>query len=312
MTPTQPIVSDAKRAARIGMDIGGSKIAAVSLDEDARIEAEATLPVAMGAAGVLDTAAGLVAELAERTGRAPSDFASLGVGVPGQVQRPRGTVRHAYNLEIEEMELGELLSARTGIPVSVDNDVTAASIGAAHLMGLDGTIAYLNLGTGLAAGIIIDGRARRGANGVAGEIGHLPIDPLGRPCNCGQVGCLETVAGGMALRNHWPAGGADPGRRLLRAVEAGDDDARRAFDLLVSGTARAIRVLGLTIDPDTVVIGGGLRLLGAPLIDGIRRTLETWEAETSFFAQLGMSRRLHVLPEGSPAAAVGAALASRA
>ncbi|MFC6235824.1 ROK family protein, partial [Leucobacter soli] len=199
MTPTQPIVSDAKRAARIGMDIGGSKIAAVSLDEDARIEAEATLPVAMGAAGVLDTAAGLVAELAERTGRAPSDFASLGVGVPGQVQRPRGTVRHAYNLEIEEMELGELLSARTGIPVSVDNDVTAASIGAAHLMGLDGTIAYLNLGTGLAAGIIIDGRARRGANGVAGEIGHLPIDPLGRPCNCGQVGCLETVAGGMAL-----------------------------------------------------------------------------------------------------------------
>ncbi|MFC6236081.1 ROK family protein, partial [Leucobacter soli] len=106
--------------------------------------------------------------------------------------------------------------------------------------------------------------------------------------------------------------GADPGRRLLRAVEAGDDDARRAFDLLVSGTARAIRVLGLTIDPDTVVIGGGLRLLGAPLIDGIRRTLETWEAETSFFAQLGMSRRLHVLPEGSPAAAVGAALASRA
>lgn len=298
-------------APQIGMDIGGSKIAAVVLDDAGRVEESLTVPTGFGAERVLVAATGLVSELAARTGRTVADFGSIGVGVPGQVDRGRGLLRHAYNIGIEELALGGLLQERVGIPVSIDNDVTAAAIGAAHLMRLEGTIAYLNLGTGLAAGYVVDGRPLRGATGVAGEIGHLPIDPLRRPCPCGQQGCLETVASGIALKTYWPAGGEHPGRTLLAAIDAGDEDARLALDLLISGAASAVRLLGFSLDPDTVVIGGGLRLIGAPLIDGIRSRIERWEAESPFFGQLGMSRRLEVLPEESPAAAVGAAIASR-
>ncbi len=297
--------------AQIGMDIGGTKTAGLVLDRDGRIEAEVTVRTPSGIDGVLDTAAQVVATLAERTGRTVQDFASIGVGVPGQVDRAKGYLRYAYNIGIEQIDLAAQIEKRTGIPVSIDNDVTAAAIGAVHLMQLGGTVAYLNLGTGLAAGYVVDGLPIRGETGVAGEIGHLPIDSLGRPCPCGQFGCLETVASGSGLKTYWPAGGDHPGRVLLSAIAAGDADAQFALDHLVEGAASAIRVLGFTLDPGTLVIGGGLRLVGDPVIEGIRSTLRRWEAESPFFAQLHMSERIQVLPEDSPAAAVGAAIASR-
>lgn len=314
MTPTDPTLSGTESVAtgpvQIGMDIGGSKTAAVAISASGEIEASLSVPTLGGIDGVLDTAELVLASLAERTGRSVAEFTALGVGVPGQVDRVAGVVRHAYNIGINELDLGARLSERTGIPVSVENDVTAAAIGAAHLMHLDGVVAYLNLGTGLAAGFVIDGRPLRGATGGAGEIGHLPVDRRQRPCPCGQLGCLETVASGSALKTYWPAGGEHPGRELLGAVEAGDVEARSALDHLVDGAASAIRILGLTLDPNTVVIGGGLRFLGDPLLHGIRDTLARWEHESPFFGQLVMSRRLQVLPADSPAAATGAAIAS--
>ncbi|WP_449281080.1 ROK family protein [Leucobacter sp.] len=293
----------------IGMDIGGSKTEAVALDDAGTVVASIRLPSEQGAEGVLRTAEQAVAELARRTDRRVDEFVSIGVGIPGQVDRDRGEVRNAYNLGIELLPLTARLGERTGLPVGIDNDVTAAAMGAAHLMGLSGTVAYLNLGTGLAAGYVVDGRPLRGAHGVAGEIGHLPVDPLARPCPCGQRGCLETVASGSALRSSWPAGGEHPGHTLLAAADAGDEEARAAFDHLVRGAAASVRVLVLTLDPGTVVIGGGLRLLGARLFDGLRDTLERWSAESPFLARLDLSRRVQVLPEDSSAAAVGAALA---
>lgn len=296
--------------AQIGMDIGGSKTEAVVLDGDGEVEASVRIPTARGDDGVVETAVRALGALAEQTGCAVSDFGSVGVGVPGQVDRARGSVHHAYNIGVEALDLGSAIGARTGLAVSLDNDVTAAAIGAAHLMHLDGTVAYLNLGTGLAAGLVVEGRPLRGARGVAGEIGHLPIDPLRRPCPCGQRGCLETVASGSALRRYWPAGGEHPGRSLLAAAAAGDLDARYAFDHLVTGAAACVRVLGLTVDPHAVVIGGGLRLLGAPLVEGVTAALRDWEAESPFLARLGLADRVLLLPDDSPAAAIGAALAS--
>ena len=307
MTPSP---ASAPTDAQIGMDIGGSKTAAVVLDAQGNVEDSLVVPTAPGIENVLDTAAQLVVTLAERTGRSTRDFTSIGVGVPGQVERETGMLRNSYNIGIEELALGPILSERTGIPVLVDNDVTAAAIGAAHLLGLTGTVAYLNLGTGLAAGFVINGQPLRGAAGLAGEIGHLPISELRRACPCGQIGCLETAASGSALKTYWPAGGDHPGRVLISAIEAGDEGAKAALENLIEGAASAIRVLGLSLDPDPLVIGGGLRMIGAPLIDGIRGRLREWEAESPFFAQLQMSERLQVLPEDSEAAAVGAAISS--
>ncbi|GAA1602693.1 ROK family protein [Leucobacter chromiireducens] len=295
-------------ALRIGMDIGGSKTEAVALDPAGRVVATTRLHTTGGTEGVLSTAVAAIDALARNTNRSVGDFAAVGIGIPGQIDREAGVVRHAYNIGIDHLPLAAQLAERTGLAITLDNDVTAAAIGAAHLMELSGTLAYLNLGTGLSAGLVVNGVPLRGAHGVTGEIGHLPVDPLGRPCPCGQRGCLETVASGSALKTFWPAGGDHPGRVLLGAVDAGDPDATAAFENLVRGAASCVRLLVLAMDPHTVVIGGGLRLLGPRLIDGIRATLEGWAAESPFLAELELSGRVQVLASDSPAAAVGAAL----
>lgn len=295
----------------VGMDIGGTKTAAVVIDAAGVLGASTHLPTATGNDGVLLTAERAITDLAEQSGCEIGDFASVGIGVPGQVDPRRGEIRYAYNLRVEALALAALLGERTGLEVSIDNDVTAAAIGAAHLMGLDGCIAYVNLGTGLSAGIVVDGHPWRGARGQAGEIGHLPIDPRQRPCPCGQRGCLETVASGSALKTYWPAGGEHPGWKLAGAAEQGDEAAREALDLLIDGAASAVRAVGVTIAPDTVVIGGGLRMIGDPLIEGIRGRLAMWEHASSFLAGFELSDRLQALPQGTPAATVGAALSPR-
>ena len=295
----------------VGMDIGGTKTAAVVIDEAGELGASTRLPTAQGAEGVLQTAERAIAELAAQTGCDPSVFASVGIGIPGQVDPELGEVRFAYNLGVESLALASLLGERTGLSVSLDNDVTAAAIGATHLMGLTGSVAYLNLGTGLSAGIVVDGHPWRGAHGLAGEIGHLAVDPRQRPCPCGQFGCLETVASGSALKTYWPAGGEHPGWVLAEAAERGDPDAVQALELLIEGAAGAVRALGVTLAPDAVVIGGGLRKVGAPLVDGVRERLAQWEAGSSFFASFSLSQRLRVVPLGMPAATVGAALSPR-
>ncbi|GAA2842339.1 putative NBD/HSP70 family sugar kinase [Leucobacter komagatae] len=294
---------------RIGLDIGGTKIEGIALDPSGEIVARALVPTVPGPEGVLSASAELVTRLARESGHALASFAGVGIGIPGQVDRATGTVRNAYNMGLSSLALGPELAALVGVPVSVDNDVTAAAIGAASIMRLEGTVAYLNLGTGLAAGITVDGVPVRGADGFAGEIGHLAIDPRGRACPCGQRGCLETVASGSALKTYWPAGGEHPGRTLVAAVAAGDAEAKQALDFLIDGAAQTIRVLGLTVNPGAFVVGGGLRLLGAPLFDGIRAQLAEWSEASEFIAALRFPERLLVLPEGSPAAAIGAAVA---
>lgn len=292
------------------MDIGGTKVEAIALDDSGAIAGHTRTATIPGADGILDTAAALVSELAQQTERDPRDFASIGIGIPGQIERSQGLVRHAVNIGIESLPLAALLQARTGVPVTVDNDVTAAAIGAAHLMGLTGSVAYLNLGTGLAAGFVLDGHPLRGEHDTAGEIGHFAVDPLGRPCLCGQLGCLETVASGSALKRFWAGAGEHPGRTLLPAITAGDTDAQQAFENLVRGTATCVQLLGLTLDPGTVVIGGGLRQLGDPLFDAVARQLDAWAERSPFIDQLKLSARVQRLAADSPAAAAGAALAA--
>nr|WP_142120875.1 ROK family protein [Rarobacter faecitabidus] len=296
---------------RVGIDIGGTKTQAVALADSGEIAASVTLPTMRGEDAVLATTTSSVVALAATAGRELGEFSSIGIGIPGHVDRVGGRVRNAVNLGVRSLELGPALRERFGIPVEIDNDVTAAAAGAAHLMSLSGTVAFLNLGTGLAAGIVVDGVAWRGQAGAAGEIGHLPVDPHGLECPCGQRGCLETIASGAGLRRAWPAGGAHPGRGLVRAMESGDADARRAFEGLVSGAAGCVRILALSIDPQTIVIGGGLSRLGEPLRQALGATLREWSGTSPFIADLKLPERVQFLPENTPAAAVGAALVSR-
>lgn len=297
-------------ALRLGIDIGGTKTEAVAIDGEGRPAHRVRLATGHGSAAVLDTAVRAANELERLAG---ASFASVGVGIPGMVTPQSGLVRHAVNLGFEELELGSLLGERLGKPVLVENDVKAATLGAYRLLGPGipdetGSMAYLNLGTGVAAGFVVGGALWRGARGTAGEIGHIPVDPQGSVCACGQRGCLETVASGSAVARLWPTSDPFPAHALFQAAAGGDRGALSVVRRLAGGVATAVRLLVLTLDVDTVVVGGGLAQLGDRLVSAVRGTLVEWGEASSFVAALRLPERVRLLPDGMPAAAVGAAL----
>jgi glucokinase len=219
-------------------------------------------------------------------------------------------VSHAVNLGLggDWLPLAERLAESTGAAVMVENDVRAATWGAHVLSGAD-DLGYLSIGTGLAAGFVLGGVLRRGAHGASGEIGHLPVDPDGRLCSCGQRGCLETTAAASALTAAWPADGEmSPAVALFAAAGAGDPDAIAVRDRFCARVADAVRVLGLAVDPATIIIGGGITDLGEPLLAAVTAALRAQTDTSPFLAALDLAARLRLLPAGVPVGAVGAAM----
>lgn len=295
-------------AIRIGMDVGGTKTEGVAVDAQGTILARLRRPTQWGPdaviAGIVETTRALAAE----AGFAASDIASVGVGVPGLVDATEGRVLHAVNLGVESLEIGRLAGAEIGAPIFVENDVKAAALGAAALRADTAPMAYLNLGTGVAAGIVTGGRLWRGSRGIAGEVGHIPVDPQGRVCGCGQRGCIETLCGGGAVGRAWGRGGEYPVRDVYDAADAGDPQALELRSGIARGAAAAVSVLVLTADVETVVIGGGLTALADRLAPDLRAALRANAASSPFIASLHLDERFELLAFGSPVAPLGAAL----
>lgn len=294
---------------RVGVDIGGTKTDAVAIDERDRVVGQVKVPTGFGGRAIVEVTAEAVTSLAASLGVAVTDFESVGIGIPGAIDSDAGRVSHAVNLGVEDLALGPELAARLGVHVRVENDVNAAAVGAFHLLGLpaDHSMAYLNLGTGLAAGLVLRGQLWRGSRGTAGEIGHIPVNPDGPICTCGQRGCLETVASGGAVSRQWPSTSERPVQALFEAADAGDPAAIAVRSSLIENIAAAVRVLVLTVDVDTVVIGGGISSLGEPLLSGVGDVLRGWAATSPFLASLELPERVQLVPPGFSAAAVGAA-----
>ncbi|HEY9498419.1 MAG TPA: ROK family protein [Terrimesophilobacter sp.] len=304
---------------RIGVDIGGTKTDAVAIDAGGAMVQQLRLTTGYGSEAVLQTAVDAVTRVAELAGIAVRDAESIGVGVPGRVDSAAGLVAHAVNLGVDGLDLGGELSARLGVAVRIENDVNAAALGAYYRLEADGwsaahdhSMAYLNLGTGLAAGIVIAGRLWRGSRGTAGEIGHIPVDPGGPKCPCGQRGCLELMASGSAIARQWPTDHPKPAQHLFAAADAGDPLAREVRQRLLESVASAVRVLVLTVDVDMVVIGGGISTLGSPLLHGVKAVLAHRATQSPFLASLELADRVQLVPAGFPSAAVGAALVGAA
>jgi predicted NBD/HSP70 family sugar kinase len=295
---------------RLGVDIGGTKTAAVVLGPSGDVQAAATAPSGRGPRDVVSQAAH-VAHLAMAQVGGPAAVTSVGVCIPGLVDPATGTVRHAVNLDVEELDLRSELGSTLGTDLAVENDVKAAAVGVHHLRGLDPreTLAYLNLGTGLAAAVVHAGEVVRGADGVAGEIGHLPFGG-GMLCACGQTGCLETVASGSALLRMWPQA-PELDWDLAAAVDRGDRTALLAAMSLHQGVALAVQVLVLAAGAQLVVIGGGLARLGRPLLDGVRAEQLRRAADSPLLASLRLDERIELLAPGTPVAAIGAARLGR-
>jgi predicted NBD/HSP70 family sugar kinase len=299
-----------------GLDIGGTKTLAVAVDRAGHTRAEVRLPTdATGGPGLQATSIEAIRQLAAAAGRPLEAIAAIGVGVPGIVDRDDGTMRHAVNLGVgdEPVDLaGPLRELIGGRPVIVANDVNVAALGAAEAFETSADVAYLSVGTGIAVGFFLHGEMHIGARGIAGEIGHLPIDPDGPRCECGQRGCLEAVASGSAIARRWqaPDGGPGDAAGLFAAAESGDERAIGLRDEICGHLATAVALVAHTVDPELIVLGGGVAEAGRPLLDGVRAALRA-RAATPLIAALDLPARLTIVPPGVPVGALGAARAAR-
>ncbi|PVU82192.1 sugar kinase [Cellulomonas sp. WB94] len=299
----------------VGLDIGGTKVDGVLLDATSSVRGTLRAATVRGTDGVVACASQVVRELAAAAGIDTADLTGVGVGVPGLVDPRTGSVSHAVNLgmDLSDVPLGAFLAtALDGVTVRVENDVNAAALGAAHLLGLGADLAYLALGTGVAVGVVLDGRLRRGYRGGAGEIGHVPYEPAGPLCACGQRGCLELYASGSTLDAAWPVGpGLRASHEVFEAAAAGDPRAVGVRDAFVEAVAAAVRLVVLTYDVERVVLGGGVAEVGEPLLDAVRAVLRRQADVSGLLRSLAIADRVLLAPTGAPVAAVGAALAVR-
>ncbi len=286
---------------RVGVDIGGSKVAVLVVDQADAVLARRSVPAA---SAVPDEAiaqiASVIRETVAEAGGTMADVAAVGLGVPGRVDSATGDVTFAVNLGWQHLPLGRRLEAALGVPCVVENDVRAAAVGLhrdAGYRAVDDLI-YLGIGTGISAGVVLDGRLHRGVRGMAGEIGHVVLDPDGADCACGLRGCFETIAAGAgiarAARAAIEAGEpttleAQPqatAADVFAAAEKGDRLATRLVDAAAAAIARMVHELVLAYDVELVVIGGGISRAGAPLLERIQAGLARIAAPSAFAAEL--------------------------
>lgn len=298
---------------RVGLDVGGTKIAAIILDEDAKILARVRRSTKHGVSGLLHSVISAIEELLEISNASASNLKTIGMGIPGLVDAEAGVVQHAVNLGIgdESVDMRSALTERfPSAQVFVENDLNVGALGAAALLDLgDVDLAYLAIGTGLAAGFVFKGVPRSGPRGAAGEIGHIPVDPFGEKCACGQRGCLETIVSGTAIARHWSTTESRPAPAVLfEEADKGNAAAVKVRNEFVAGVASAIRMIALSVDVDTVVLGGGVSELGAPLLSLVEEALRTQARGSRLLESLELDRHVQLLPAGSAVAAVGAAL----
>ncbi|HEX5074730.1 MAG TPA: ROK family glucokinase [Gemmatimonadaceae bacterium] len=280
----------------IGVDLGGTNIVAGAMPEDGSREvAMRSEPTRadQGAEAVVDRIARMIdtviAETIAETNARREDFAGVGIGSPGPLDRERGIVIVTPNLGWRNFPLRDEISKRVGLPASLDNDANCATLGewwcgaakgARHVIGI-------TIGTGIGGGLILDGRLYHGASDVAGEIGHTTIDSTGRRCNCGNYGCLEAYASGPAIaeRAREALAGGEPSvllkmvnddlkkitaQLVYDAAKKDDDVARQVVretaNFLGAGVANLLNIF----NPNVVVIAGGVTQAGAPLFEPLR------------------------------------------
>lgn len=253
---------------RLGLDLGGTNVKAVVLEEDevawqGQLETEAD----RGPAHVVER----LATLGRRAIDATGTVASVGITVPGAYDAERGVALVLPNVpgDWERQPLVAPLSNELGARGTLINDARAFALAESRLGAGRGasTSLYVVLGTGVGGGIVIDGRLHLGLAGSAGEIGHVTADPDGPVCGCGAQGCVEAFAGANAIE---AAAGKATAEEAAEAAEAGDERAleafRRAGRALGIGIASAIHLVA----PDRVVIGGGVARAGEILLGPMR------------------------------------------
>ena len=309
---------------RIGIDMGGTKIAAGIVGDDGGIAAQMSVPTGEpDALRIAETTTDLIRRILARSGVSEKEISSIGIGVPGTADQETGMIEYANNLGMENVPFLELLQpCFPHTPMALENDANAAAY-AEYLFGAGRgcrSMVMITLGTGIGAGIILNGSLYEGINYAAGELGHMVIEVDGRPCNCGRRGCFEQYASSLALVAAAQAAMSEAPESLLWELCRGDSslmDGKLFFEAVRRCDAAALHVLGRYteylaigiidvvnfIQPELVVIGGGISREGELLLAPVRERM----ASVGYARLSRHQTRLESALLGNDAGIIGAA-----
>lgn len=311
-----------KKTFFIGIDLGGTAIKIALVDQDGRIidKTEASTPK-NGSAAVIEKMHQMMKQITSHNQIEFQTINGIGIGVPGFVDLSRGYIYELVNLGWKDVPLKQHLQQQTGLPVFVENDANAAALGEMWTGAGEGAkyLVMVTLGTGIGGGVVINGEVLHGANGMAGEIGHIAMLPEeGPPCNCGKTGCLETLSSASAVARMGRQAAEDGSSPALQALYKGNGtiSARDVVEAAAQGDQAALDIisksayylgLGLShiansINPDKIVIGGGLSKAGDILFDPVKESF-------ALFSLNRVNEACEIVPAqlGNDAGVVGAA-----
>ena len=311
----------------IGIDLGGTKIAAGVTDKDGKILAEAATPTLAQRPyqEVVRDMADCALKALQQSGHSLAEVGTIGVGIPGVAENKNGVVIFCTNLGWHDVPLREELQKHIDKPVYIDNDATVAALAESRAgVSKDAhSSIFLTLGTGVGGGIVFDGKPWTGAHGVGTELGHITMEIDGIPCTCGKRGCLERYCSATALirmgreaaAEHPDSliltmAGGEPdninGKIVVDAARQGDPAALSVFDRYTTYLALAVNNVVTFLDPEVIVLGGGVSQAGAFLADAVREKVPG----LLLFKALSFGR-LELAVLGNEAGIIGAAMLGR-
>ena len=269
----------------IGVDLGGTNIAVGLINEDGKILTKKSIPtdIENGCDAIMENISELCSDVCETYGIAINEVEKIGIGIPGTVSQKTGMVMYSCNLPFEKVNIREIISQKCGRPVTVLNDADAAAYG--EYIAADskaGSFICITLGTGIGAGIIINGRIYNGFNSAGAEIGHITLIKDGIQCSCGRSGCWEKYASASALVSQTKeALKKNPdsimanykeidGKTAFRAAEKGDLTAKEVVNKYIEYVAEGLVNVVNIFQPEQLVIGGGISREGEAFVSKIR------------------------------------------
>jgi glucokinase len=276
--PTMTSLEPQRATTRVvGVDVGGTKIAAALVTRDGSIEGRVEQPTDVSSEEALLLQLDAIVEEV-RSG----DVAALGFGIPSRIDQRRGRAVASVNVPLMNVDFRDRMRAQHGLPVSIDNDANAAAIAEWRTGAAQGArdVVMLTLGTGVGGGLILDGKPYRGATGSGAELGHVVVELDGPQCRCGGRGHLESFATGIAAdelaREH--IGPGSDAHDLVRRAAAGEAAALKVLARVGRYLGAAIASLVNALEPELVVIGGGFGEAAADFLLGSVRDVLAQDA----------------------------------
>ena len=307
----------------VGIDLGGTNIAAGLVDENGTLIAKKSIPTGAHrpAEEVIKDMAQVAISVVEENGHTMDEIVSVGIGSPGSVDKAKGEIVYSNNLNFYHTPMRAEMQKYINKPIYIDNDANCAAWAEAVAGGTKGAAnsIAITLGTGVGGGIVINGKLYSGFNFIGGELGHMVIEVNGEPCTCGRKGCWEAYASATALIrqtkekaeankdskmwDYYKKDGKFSGRTAFNAAREGDKAAQEVVDQYIKYVGTGLANIVNIFQPEVTVIGGGVANEGDALLNPLR---EYVSSET--YSRDVQEGRIERAALGNDAGIIGAAL----